>query len=362
MRLFGKRPRTILLGLVTIVTCYFMMVNFMDLGEGAGHLASDIADDPNVHLFNLAQEKHDPGHKHHHKNEHVIPPVDLNEDQHVHNARVDEDKLRRRVNSEKKLAEEAELAEKKRKKQKQPVKDSDDDNKPEKENEVVVDVNIKKEEKKAGGSPRRFLAYDGGGFGTVSSHVTKCANNIEIEITASSERLKDTDFSYFHMNAPSSRLSAASPRNNKTRRHYVMVYTMESEVHSFGGDTWSRADFKMWYHLELSWPEPATYFDVRMHLRDLLAPVRVAFEEKENATPIVWVVSNCNAYNGRERFMKKLMTYVGVDSYGGCMKNKFSHPNEHMKGNVELYAKYKFVISIENSNCEDYVTEKLVNI
>ena len=31
------------------------------------------------------------------------------------------------------------------------------------------------------------------------------------------------------------------------------------------------------------------------------------------------------------------------------------------KGNIELYSKYKFVIAIENSNCEDYVTEKLVH-
>lgn len=32
-----------------------------------------------------------------------------------------------------------------------------------------------------------------------------------------------------------------------------------------------------------------------------------------------------------------------------------------MQGNVELFAKYKFVLAIENSNCEDYVTEKLVH-
>jgi hypothetical protein len=33
-----------------------------------------------------------------------------------------------------------------------------------------------------------------------------------------------------------------------------------------------------------------------------------------------------------------------------------------MKGNIELYSRYKFVIAIENSNCEDYVTEKLVHV
>ena len=133
------------------------------------------------------------------------------------------------------------------------------------------------------------------------------------------------------------------------------------KVHSFGGESWPEADFRMWYNLDLSFPEPATYFDVKMHLVDLLSAPLIEFTEKETSVPIVWIVSNCNAYNGREKFMKSLMSHVKVDSYGGCLKNKFTHTSEHMKGNIELFSKYKFVIAIENSNCEDYVTEKLVH-
>jgi len=59
--------------------------------------------------------------------------------------------------------------------------------------------------------------------------------------------------------------------------------------------------------------------------------------------------------------MKELMGKLQVHSYGGCLRNKANHPSEHMKGNIELFSKYKFVIAIENSNCEDYVTEKLVH-
>lgn len=117
----------------------------------------------------------------------------------------------------------------------------------------------------------------------------------------------------------------------------------------------------MWYNLDLSFPEPATYFDLNTHLVDLLSEPFVEFEQKETSAPVVWVVSNCNAHNGREKFMKHLMNLINVDSYGNCLKNKFNHPPEHMKGNIELFSKYKFVIAIENSNCEDYVTEKLVH-
>lgn len=200
---------------------------------------------------------------------------------------------------------------------------------------------------------KRYLAFDGGGLGSVNTGVVRCeSSGLEVEITSSQERWKEADIFYFHMSAPNQR-----PNPNG----YVMVYTMESEVHSYGGESWSQADFKMWYNLEESYPEPATYFDVRTHLAELLSKPRVSFGEKESEALVVWVVSNCNAYNGREKYMKRLMELASVHSYGLCLRNRFNHTSEHMKGNIELFSRYKFVIAIENSNCDDYVTEKLVH-
>jgi hypothetical protein len=148
---------------------------------------------------------------------------------------------------------------------------------------------------------------------------------------------------------------------NPIENQYKMVFTMESEPHSHGGDSWDRADFRMWYNLDSSFPEPATYFEVHKHLVDLLSPPKFEFEQKTNDAPIVWVVSNCHAFNGREAYLSKLMEIVKIDSYGGCLRNKHTHTSDRMKGNEELFSKYKFVIAIENSNCVDYVTEKLVH-
>lgn len=161
------------------------------------------------------------------------------------------------------------------------------------------------------------------------------------------------------MNVP----AKARERLASSHSQYLMVYGLESEVHSFGGQSWENADFRMYYNLDKSFPEPATYFDTRQHLIDLLSPPRVQFSDKTSSehANIAWVVSNCNAYNGRQVFMKELMGQMPVDSYGGCLKNKFTHPSTHMKGNIELFSNYKFTIAIENSNCEDYVTEKLVH-
>ena len=310
MRIFSKKSKLIVVGFVVFLACY-LTLNYIDSYDSAGYV------DYRIKLFNLAEQQHDPNHRHHHHN-------------HEHNVNLNKPK---------------------------PTTTAVIENIP------IINLLNETNDKQVETRPkRRFLAYDGGGFGSVNARVVQCGQNIEVEITGSRERLKQTDFSYFHMNAPGLRLSELkSTAQDGKKEQYVMVYTMESEVHSFGGNTWNLADFRMWYNLDLSFPEPATYFDVRAHLSDLLSPALVPFEAKEKNIPIVWVVSNCNAYNGRERFMKSLMEHVGVDSYGGCMKNKFTHPNEHMKDNIQLYSKYKFVISIENSNCDDYVTEKLVH-
>jgi hypothetical protein len=48
-----------------------------------------------------------------------------------------------------------------------------------------------------------------------------------------------------------------------------------------------------------------------------------------------------------------------IDSYGSCLNNRQGY-GARMADNIDAYVKYKFVIAIENSNCVDYVTEKLV--
>jgi hypothetical protein len=113
------------------------------------------------------------------------------------------------------------------------------------------------------------------------------------------------------------------------RNHYTMVYEMESEAHSHGSN-WLKADFHMWYNLEKSFPEPATYFDIKLFLPDLLAPPVVEFEKKNQEVSIVWVISNCGSNNKREVFVRNLMKHMSVDSYGGCLKNKHTHSSKHM--------------------------------
>ena len=93
-----------------------------------------------------------------------------------------------------------------------------------------------------------------------------------------------------------------------------------------------------------------------------------SFEQKTKLTGnslVAWVGSNCHAQNGREIYLKKLFGKIGADSFGKCLNNK-PFPAEYKElgkyeSLVAVASKYKFYVAVENSNCEDYITEKLRN-
>lgn len=83
----------------------------------------------------------------------------------------------------------------------------------------------------------------------------------------------------------------------------------------------------------MSFPGPATYFDVNGFLPDLLSPPKIEFKLKLK-TPIVWIVSNCHAFNNRESFVQRLINHIDVDSYGQCLNNKPGEKSGKMQGKL----------------------------
>lgn len=69
-----------------------------------------------------------------------------------------------------------------------------------------------------------------------------------------------------------------------------------------------------------------------------------------------WFVTNCKAHNGRQEYVEDLQKYVPVDVYGNCGQFKC---RDREKCLDMLRRKYKFYIAFENSNCREYITEKL---
>ena len=72
---------------------------------------------------------------------------------------------------------------------------------------------------------------------------------------------------------------------------------------------------------------------------------------------VAWYVSNCHASNNRMGYAKKLSRHIQVDIYGKCGKLKC--PRFSKDCSVLLQRDYKFYLAFENSNCKDYITEKL---
>jgi len=75
---------------------------------------------------------------------------------------------------------------------------------------------------------------------------------------------------------------------------------------------------------------------------------------------VAWTVSHCVTEGRREEFVHKLQSFINVDVYGEC--GDFSCLHSSREDDIgcfkELEKSYKFYLSLENSLCHDYVTEK----
>ena len=61
--------------------------------------------------------------------------------------------------------------------------------------------------------------------------------------------------------------------------------------------------------------------------------------------------------NGRLQYAQELGQYIGVDIFGACGTMKCSRSQSENCFDL-LKTKYKFYLAFENSNCQDYITEK----
>jgi glycoprotein 3-alpha-L-fucosyltransferase len=73
---------------------------------------------------------------------------------------------------------------------------------------------------------------------------------------------------------------------------------------------------------------------------------------------VAWFVTNCNDRNGRRQYAQELQKYIPVDIYGACGTKKCPRSTENVCFDM-LDTDYKFYLAFENSNCRDYITEKL---
>lgn len=120
-------------------------------------------------------------------------------------------------------------------------------------------------------------------------------------------------------------------KNYISNFNYTMTYMMNSDI------IWSYNDF--------------TYEDT------FAMPVPI--EKKRKDVAVMWAASNCGyVMNDRSTYVRELMNHIRVDSYGKCMTNAHfaDSSDETFK---KTLSEYKFYLSFENSNCDDYISEKM---
>lgn len=87
--------------------------------------------------------------------------------------------------------------------------------------------------------------------------------------------------------------------------------------------------------------------------------------KEEGLAPVLYVQSDCDVPSDRDRYVRKLMKYIRVDSLGKCEHNRdlpaeFVNPlTMDDNGFHQIIARYKFAVTFENAICNDYMTEKL---
>ncbi|XP_078055597.1 GDP-fucose protein O-fucosyltransferase 4 [Mustelus asterias] len=84
--------------------------------------------------------------------------------------------------------------------------------------------------------------------------------------------------------------------------------------------------------------------------------------------PVLYLQSHCQVASDRDRYVRRLMEHLQIDSYGQCLQNK-DLPNDRLVDTLtattedaefmEFISQYKFHLAMENAICDDYMTEKL---
>jgi len=172
---------------------------------------------------------------------------------------------------------------------------------------------------------------------------------IDCELTSDKARLKEAAGVVFHI--PTTQAVSSVPKFPGQR---WVAWSMESDVNypALADPTFMKQfELTMTYRLDSDVPCP--YFGPDT-LRDLQTPPRIKTEE----APAVYFARNLRDRSGRNGYVKELMQYIRVDSYGRCLRNKELEDDHGRQTKLSTIARYKFTLAFENSISKDYVTEK----
>ena len=179
----------------------------------------------------------------------------------------------------------------------------------------------------------------------------EAGNTDEFELTSDLQYMDEADAVVFHM-------PGLSPDNEIFRKgakkdgQLWVFWTMECENHyrwQYEPEILGLFDLTMTYKYDSDVPVPYVY----PAYRDLLRRP----PEPKTGLLNAFISSNFNQSN-RLNYLKELMSYLDVHSYGKVLNNRPLENDEGLMTKAGIMAKYKFTIAFENAIDKDYVTEK----
>ncbi|KAG5895854.1 hypothetical protein JTB14_038279 [Gonioctena quinquepunctata] len=202
---------------------------------------------------------------------------------------------------------------------------------------------------------------------TIESRHLKNFSNIRIDpfsycpvnncdITYKDSAIKTADIAIFHLH----RMKSAKelPAETRNPNQIWAFLTDESPHNTFLSSKVKLKDFdgvfnwSMTYRWDSDIPVP--------YGRTVLRKYPMQFElnlTKKRDVLVAVMGSNCGGKNHRWAYIKELQKHIQVDVYGKCGPLK-TCPG-HFRTDCPAIEKYMFYLSFENSNCDDYITEKL---
>jgi hypothetical protein len=133
-----------------------------------------------------------------------------------------------------------------------------------------------------------------------------------------------------------------------------VAFCMESDVnypHLSNLEFMKHFDLTMTYRLTSDIPALYCGQGTRDALRQRPLP-------KTESASTAYFASNGRDRCGRIGYVRDLMKYLQVDSYGKCLTNRKLPVDHGATTKLETIARYKFTLAFENSISQDYVTEK----
>lgn len=178
-------------------------------------------------------------------------------------------------------------------------------------------------------------------------------------LTTNDSLVSESDAVMFHLHQTKG--PHTLPKNHP--RHQIWIFfTDESPLHTFlATKKFSMRDYNGLFNWSMTYRHdsdvPVPYGRTVPLTKEEAAAVGELpnFARRKNHSVAI-LGSNCGGKNNRWNFVKKLQEHISVDIYGGCGTHKCPG---HFTRDCTPIGKYKFYLAFENSNCREYLTEKL---